>query len=372
MIATWSAMNDEPLSTVFRIMLIKQATPCLTHSYSPIQGGDFMTVRECFLYVGTEDGVLVYSLSPDYSLKLIGRGLAGNAVRGIAIHHENPRIAYIACGLRGWGLHVTRDAGKTFTSVGFNDRWVWDVAFAPDDPQTIWVGTEPPMIHVSRDGGITFQAHEQIDRLSSRNRWHFFHPPFHAGHVHGIAVHPAEPLRIFAGVEQGGLIFTHDGGNTWHDALPGYDLHRIAIDPSDPDHILAGAGEGLFVSKDAGWTWNAVESMKGKHIHTILYDPRNPNRCYVYADDPECPVYRSEDGGSTWRPSGLGLPPAKPADSLVLHPSDSGVLIYGGDQGNRKSGLYLSTDGGESWRCILDQLPKIWRLKVAPVQELSE
>jgi photosystem II stability/assembly factor-like uncharacterized protein len=318
---------------------------------------------ECLLYAGTEDGIRSFILGPDLTLRPVGRGLHGNAVRAIAVHPENPKQAYVACGLRGWGLHVTTDAGQTFTTLGFPDRWVWDVAWQPGEPQTIWVGTEPPMMYRSRDGGATFQAMEQIEHLPGKNRWHFFHPPFYAGHIHGIAIHPDQPMRIFAGVEQGGLIYSHDGGQTWQEALVGKDLHRIGINRNDPNHIMAGAGEGLFVSKDAGLTWDVVEPLRGKYIHSVLCDADDSNRWYVYADEASCPLYRSDDGGKTWHCIGTGLPTAQPADNLVRHPTAPHVLMYAGDTAPHTSSLFLSTDAGESWERIMDRLPKIWRLR---------
>jgi hypothetical protein len=68
------------------------------------------------------------------------------------------------------------------------------------------------MIYASRDEGHTFHALEGIERLQSRRHWSFFYEPFRAGHIHGLAIHPDRPERLFAGVEHGALIYTHDGG----------------------------------------------------------------------------------------------------------------------------------------------------------------
>lgn len=69
-------------------------------------------MEPCLLYVGTEDGLSIFRFEGDEQLKLIGHGLTGNAVRAIAVHPRDPRIAYVACGLRGWGLH--RSTPDTF------------------------------------------------------------------------------------------------------------------------------------------------------------------------------------------------------------------------------------------------------------------
>jgi photosystem II stability/assembly factor-like uncharacterized protein len=323
------------------------------------------SVSEWVVYVGTEDGIRVVRLDAGLHASITDQGIKGHAVRGIAIHPQQPEEALIGCGLRGWGLHRTRDAGRSFELVGFSDQWVWDVAYQPGQPETIWVGTEPPMVHRSVDGGESFQPMQAVAGLPSKARWMFFHPPFYAGHVHGFAISAAQAQRLFAGVEQGALISSSDGGQTWQEALVGCDLHRIAMDPENPEHVLAGAGEGLFASTDGGLHWSAVTALQGKYIHAVVFDPHVPGRIFLYADVAGAPLYRSDDNGVTWRPIGQGLPAAQPADTLCLHPGRPDVLLYAGDTARRESRLFLSTDGGEQWTMLDPVLPKVWRMRGA-------
>lgn len=321
-----------------------------------------MTLAPCLLYVGTEDGIYVL-LQEKEQLRPIGRGLEGNAVRAIAIHRHDPRRVYVGCGLRGWGLHMSENAGRSFVNLGLTDKWVWEVAFHPSDPNTILVGTEPPMLYISHDGGKTLRFMPNIESLPSRSKWMFFHPPFYAGHIHGISIHPHRTDRIFAGVEQGALIYSHDEGQTWNETLVGCDVHRVAIDPLDADRIFVGAGEGLFVSRDAGRTWQPVQALRGKYVHGIVF--ADQRTMYVYADEEISPLYKSEDRGETWKQIGKGLPASGPSDNLSLHPDDSRCLFYGGDLGPNEGGIFISVDGGDSWRLAHKALPKIWRLRSA-------
>jgi hypothetical protein len=321
--------------------------------------------RTALLYMGTADGMLVLRYDGAAGVEVAGRGLEGSAVRGIATHPRRPGEAWVGAGLRGHGLHRTQDGGRSYRPAGFGDVWVWDVAWDQADPDVVWVGTEPPMVHVSRDGGATFTPCAAIDRLPSRGGWSFFHPPFYAGHVHGIAIHPDRPERVFAGVEHGAFVFTHDSGTTWGEALVGHDLHRVAVDPADPDRVLAGTGGGLYESRDAGLTWASRAVLAG-YVHGIRFDPHRPGRAYAYVVG-RGPLHVSEDAGRTWRPLAPTLPSGRQSDTLCPHPAVPDLLFYTGDPTEDRSRLYVSDDAGRGWRELADGLPKAWRMQAVPI-----
>lgn len=324
-----------------------------------------ITHDPCFLYLGTADGIRAGRLL-DGRLDVLDRSIDGNVVRDVAVHPADPTDAFVGCGLRGWGLYHTDDAGTSVDQVGFDDRWVWGVTRHPTDPETIYVGTEPPMLYRSTDNGSTFEPFDGISALPSRSRWTFFHDPFNEGHVHGIALHPDRPERIFAGIEHGALIYTHDGGETWNDTLIGSDVHRVAVDPSDPDHVLAATGSGLYRSFDAGREWGQTRDLRSTYLHTIVFDSDFPDRLYAYADRDHDPILTSGDNGDTWSALGDGLPAASPADNLRRHPTDPETLVYAGDTAEGTSRLFVSTDTGETWNRIETALPKVWRVETTP------
>lgn len=310
------------------------------------------------VYLGTADGLLTYRIAGT-DLSPVGDAIDGETVRTISVAPADPSHAIIGCGLRGWGLYRTRDAGRTTTSLGFDDEWVWGTAFHPTDPTTVYVGTEPPALYESDDGGRTFTEHPGIQAMASRDDWMFFHDPFHAGHLHGFATHADTPDRLFVGVEHGALLYTHDAGETWHERLTGHDLHRITIAPTDPDRVLAGAGEGLFVSDDAGDAWTRHDPLADEYVHSITTDPTDPDRLYLYAAGDGPTVYRSDDTGRSWTPLDPTLPPARPADPLTVLPDDT--VLYAGDDATGSS-LYRSPDHGRTWDRIATFKPKIWRV----------
>jgi len=319
----------------------------------------------CLLYLGTEDGLRVYS-ADDSGLTLVGHGLDGEAVRAIDVNPDDPMDAVVGCGLRGWGLYRTTDGGETFDSLGFDDEWVWGIERHPTDPETVYVGTEPPALSVSTDSGQSFRSLDGIDDLPSRPDWSFFHDPFHAGHVHGIDTHSARPEFVVAGVEHGALIHSKDGGETFQESLVGADVHRVAIHPNDPDRVFAATGSGLYCSEDACNTWTQISALEGKYLHSILFHDETPDLMTVYAASEDEPLFRSEDGGQSWRPLRTALPEGRAADNLTQHPVESETLVYAGDPDRETSHLFVSADGGHSWQRLDGEFPKVWRVAVVP------
>ncbi len=330
-----------------------------------------MVKSSCRLYLGTSDGLYVAKLMAD-GVDVVASAVPDNAVRAISVHPEDPTDAFVGCGLRGWGLYRTRDAGETVTHLGFEDEWVWGLARDPTDPETVYLGTEPPMLYRSTDGCESFAAFDALEALPSRPDWTFFHEPFYAGHVHGIDCHPEHPERVFAGVEHGTLVYSHDGGDSWQETLVGADVHRVAVDPTDPDRVWAATANGLHRSDDAGETWSGIPDLDGRYLHAIVFDQTTHERMYVYAADAAAPILRSEDGGDSWSPLDETLPSARPADTVRLHPEDPGTVIYAGDSPEADTNdcgrLFYSPDHGENWHRLDVTLPKVWRLEVAPLE----
>lgn len=319
-------------------------------------------MNSCTLLLGTADGLRIIEFGTRSDPTILAEGVRGNAVRGIAVDPTDPATVYVAAGLRGWGLHVSRDGGRSWTSLGFEEQWVWDIAVDHSNPERLLVGTEPPMLYETCDRGHTFRDFPGIDEVESRACWTFFHAPFYAGHLHGIAISPKRPDRIVVGVEHGGLLLSEDRGESWRDVMPGADLHRVTIDPIDPDRIYAGTGNGLFLSEDGGRSWAPFDGLRGRYVHGIQIDHRDTARIFVYVDSSRCPIYRTSDAGESWDEVGTGLPSSRPADPIRLHPDEPDVVFYAGDSENG-SDLYVSDDGGDTWSRLGLELPKVWRLQ---------
>src|SRR5579883_1857658 len=216
--------------------------------------------------------------------------------------------------------------------------------------------------------------------------------PFRGGWATMAAGVPDRPDTFYMGTAGGGVWKTENAGRTWtpisDHGIPIGSIGAIAVAPSNPDIVYVGTGEpsirsqhsygiGMFKSTDAGRTWTHIGLEGTSQIGRVAVDPTNPNRVYVaalghvYEANPDRGVYRSTDGGATWKkvlfnskdPNNVG------AIDLAIDPKNPRV-IYASLWATRRppwsvyapsnmpgGGLYKSTDGGDTWKQLTGGLP---------------
>ena len=211
--------------------------------------------------------------------------------------------------------------------------------------------------------------------------------PFRAGRTVGAAGIPGQPNVFYIGVNNGGVWKTDDYGLTWRpifDDQPTGSIGYIAVAPSDPKIIYVGSGEGLqrpdlsigdgmFKSTDGGKSWRHLDLADAQQIASILVDPRDPNRIFVavlghpYGTNAERGVFRSTDGGASFQKVlykddrtgavDLAFDPRNPRKIYaVLWQAQQGPWENGQFSGPN-SGLFQSTDGGDTWTPLTGGLP---------------
>jgi photosystem II stability/assembly factor-like uncharacterized protein len=224
-------------------------------------------------------------------------------------------------------------------------------------------------------------------RLYSGLRWRLV-GPFRGGRVNGVAGVPGQINVFYFGSVGGGVWKTTNAGRTWvpiFDSQPVASIGAIAVAPSSPNIIYVGTGEsdmrsqisygnGVYKSTDAGATWTHLGLDDTRQIARVIVDPANPDVVFVaalghaYGANPDRGVYRSRDGGRTWqkvlfRSNDLG------AVDLTFDPG-SARTIYASLWNTRRppwsvyppsygpgSGLFKSTDGGDTWQPLTRGLP---------------
>jgi photosystem II stability/assembly factor-like uncharacterized protein len=211
-------------------------------------------------------------------------------------------------------------------------------------------------------------------------------PAVAGGRIADIEVNPTEKSTWFVAVGSGGLWKTTNAGTTWtpvFDDQPSYSIGDVALDPSNPEVVWVGTGEnvsgrhvawgdGVYRSRDGGRSWEQKGLESSEHIGKILVDPRDGNVVLVAAEGPlwsqggERGVFRSTDGGESWTQV-LEIDENTGATDLEFDPGNPDVVyaatfqrrrhIWGYLAGGPGSGIYKSTDGGESWREVSSGLP---------------
>jgi photosystem II stability/assembly factor-like uncharacterized protein len=232
-----------------------------------------------------------------------------------------------------------------------------------------------------------------------RQQWDVSGPHFGGWEIYHLKGSPLDPNRIYASQSSGwfgqlvqrssdggqtwepvGNKFTYEGDpgtHLWYDGTPHpWEFKRVwHLEPSltDPDTVYAGAEDAaLFRSTDAGQTWQELPGLRdcsgpkwapgagGMGLHTVVLDPTNPERIFIAIS--AAGVFRTDDGGQTWKPINRGLKSQYIPDldaevghcvhRIAMHPSRPSVLFM-----QKHWDVMRSDDAGESWHEVSGNLP---------------
>jgi photosystem II stability/assembly factor-like uncharacterized protein len=286
----------------------------------------------------------------DLKFREIGPAVMGGRIADIAAVESKPQIFYV--GTASGGVWRTKNHGTSWEPL-FDDQpaaSIGDVTLAPSNPNVIWVGTGEPQnrqsspwgngVYKSTDGGGTWN-HMGLDDTR---------------HIGRIVIHPTNPDIVFVAAvghlwgpnEERGVYRTLDGGQTWERVLyvdENTGAIDLAMDPGDANTVFA----AMYQRRRTGFGFNGGGPGSG--------------------------IYRTTDGGNTWKELTNGLPEGdKGRIGLDIYRRD-GNLVYavveadkrsptrsfGGPQGSsgeRQSGVYRSTDRGETWERMSNTNPR--------------
>jgi photosystem II stability/assembly factor-like uncharacterized protein len=302
----------------------------------------------------------------------------------------------------------TRKGAFVCTSNAKRDRWeiagphfggweMYHVKGSPVDPDRLYAsqstGWFGQLIQRSDDGGKTWSPmgnEFKYDGTPGTHQWYDgTQHPWEFKRVWHLEPSLTDPDTVYAGVEDAALFRTTDGGKSWHE-LPGLrrhesgprwtpggggmGLHTILLDESDPGRIyIAISAAGVFRSDDGGTTWKPVNrglrsnfmpdpnSEVGHCVHRIAFHPSRPNVLFMQK---HWDVMRSDDAGETWQevsgnlPTDFGFPIAVHAhepETVYVVPIKSDSEHYPPDG---KLRVYRSRTGGNEWEPLTDGLPQ--------------
>lgn len=351
-------------------------TICLSHSGVSVYSADTPSNE---LLVATVDGITVLKREGGReSWSVADRWLSGYHVCSLTI---DPETGIMIAGTHNGGVALSKDQGRTwtFSNDGLKSENVFSVATATVGGRTLfYAGTEPAHLHVSEDLGATWSDRPKLQSVPNRGDW-TFPPPPHEAHVKHISFDPDNAECVYVCVEQGELLRSLDGGETWQDLLGPAgvvqeaegDAHRLIVRPSRPNEMFLPTGFGLFFSEDKGLTWRNIKAQLPwiGYPDPMVYDPARQDVLFVAGakDDPgnwigrkdaNASVARSRDGGRTWERVNSDLPEGMTAsiEAMALESSGGRCTVF---LGTTNGDVFSSVDDGDSWTLIASGLPSI-------------
>jgi hypothetical protein len=369
--------------------------------------------KRVIVCIGTRKGFFVAEASSSRK-KFDLRGPFGP---GVAVYSTlvdtrgTPRVYASSCSpWFGMKMLVSKDLGKTFKETKSAPAFpkddgralanVWALETGPRKNE-IWAGVEPAALFRSPDGGDTWEMMPGISNHPHARKWQ---PGAGGMCMHTIV---RDGQRVHLGISTGGHYISEDGGETFApsntgvgvgfapDAYPefGQCVHKIARHPDVPGRLYmqnhggwsewGGPGGprpdiGVLRSDDHGKSWRSIaKGLPSDFGFPIVVHPDDPDTVYVVPLVPmtrTCPdaapaVWRTTNGGETWKPVKKGLP-KKDAfftvqrDAMTIDDLRDPALYLGTTTGQ----LWIGREGGEQWEPLFDSLPPIHCVKVGVVE----
>jgi hypothetical protein len=361
--------------------------------------------ERAILSIGTKKGLFVAEAPKTRrGFELRGPFASGVAVYAALIDTRGaPRLYASSCNAF-FGMKVVRstDLGKSFKETKSAPAFpkedgralanIWSLE-AGHDKKDLWCGVEPAALFRSGDGGDSWEMVPGISNHPHARKWQ----PGNGG----LCMHTVlrNGRRMHLGISTGGHYLSEDGGASFTasnrgigagfvpDPYPefGQCVHKIAGHKDAPGRLYLQnhggwpdrPGIGVLRSDDHGRTWRTIsKGLPSDFGFPIVVHPHDPDTVYVLPLEPQtrtCPggapaVWRSEDGGGSWKRLARGLPRKESfftvqRDAMDVDELKSPALYFGTTTGQ----LWIGRDGGEDWSCLFDSLPPIHCVKVAMV-----
>lgn len=247
--------------------------------------------------------------------------------------------------------------------------------------RTTWPVREAPVNRLVRERTRVEKALATPTNVPAE--WEAVGPTNIGGRLTSLACDPSHPERIWAGSAGGGVWQSKDAGQTWASCWNDQDILNIgslAVDPKNPDTIYCGTGEanlsldsypgvGLYKSIDAGRTWQLIASVDRtgipRHLGVIAINPFDSKHVLLggvgYAEVSQGNdfggMYVSIDGGVTWKRETFVSAQNYWCHSIVFHPKKKGTIFASFTEQGARSGIWRSKDSGKTWEHLQSGLP---------------
>jgi photosystem II stability/assembly factor-like uncharacterized protein len=280
-------------------------------------------------------------------------GPMGGDARDLAMDESDPH--HLLMGTIDGQIYETRDGAKTWSRISSFDhpgRYVDNIIIDPRDPKVIYVAmhkhTAPGGFFKSKDGGETWAESTELKTEA----------------IHSLTQSSSNPDILVAGSNTG-VFVSKDAGDSWEQlptsAYPDIrNVESLAVDPRNNDHIYLGTWHLPWKTTDGGKTWSSIKAgmIDDSDVFAITIDSRNPDHVVASACSG---IYESKNAGSLWRKV-QGIPSqSRRTRDIVQHPSLPNVIYAGTTEG-----FWRTTNGGESWMLTTSRQLEINSIAVHP------
>lgn len=291
------------------------------------------TATPDLLYAGIPNRIL-RSTDGGATWKTFSRGFNWVNFRSLALDDKS---GVVWGGTGRDGVVKSADGGATWTTgSGFLSLEVTSILIDPSSSKRIFVGTTQAGIHRSEDGGVTWElANEGLEDRS----------------VHSFAAHPSSPGILLVGTSEGAYRST-DGGASWSHVLKGGcepQVQHLRFAASSPKRVWAHSGRDfcqIARSDDGGLTWKEMKTPRPDSSllgHFAFYSDATAPDKVMFSTDRH--LYLSVDAGATWN-AVTGIPPTSRIQSVVAGKSADDLFAA------TNRGIYRSADGGTTWSAV--------------------
>ena len=269
---------------------------------------------------------------------------------------------------------------------------IWSLCFSHG---RLWAGAKPAHLFVSDDDGASWNKVDGLSEHPSRDSWN---PGAVGMTLHTIVPHPDNPAQMWIAISAAGVFSTADGGTTWermnrrdnagpyvrsdHPAAgdeneTGHCVHNMVRAPgADGDTLYQQNHHGVYRSNDGGRSWRDItDGLPSTFGFPIAVHPRHPDTIWTiplngdsqgrFPPDARAAVWKSTDGGRTWSDKRAGLPQDHCyftilRQAMATDRADPAGVYFGTNTGS----VFAANDEGESWREIARHLPTVLCVEV--------
>lgn len=341
------------------------------------------------LYVGTDEGVVTLKSEDGHSWKVEHHSLKDWEVPEVAVSPAAPNKIF--AGTRGDGVWVSEDFGASWKKPCYGKRGPGKVrclTFDPHDAKTLYAGTEPIDVFVSRDEAKSWDRLDTVWNVPSVPTITYPVATVEP-HVRDITIDPNDPKTMYVALQVGYMVKTTDGGKSWEllNKNLDCDVHTIVLNPDDTKQIYIATGghdcragkapgRALYFSGDAGSNWAPMAAeFKEEYSVPLTVHPKKHNVLYSALANgqpgqwrrrdtgAEAFLIQSTDSGKSWKKIDCAVSQANRSfvESFAFDPVNADCMYAAQQNGD----LFGSDDSGANWFKLNLTVPELSDMKAA-------